>query len=339
MKLYTGIDLHSNNNTMAIMDQGGKRTHSKTMPNDPELILQALAPCKKDMAGIVVESTFNWYWLVDLLMDAGYRVHLANPAAIQQYKGLKHSNDVKDAVWLADMLRLGILPEGYIYPKELRPVRDLLRARRTLVSHRTSLMNSLQNVISRNCGVRVRGCDLKLLKTDKVRPFLAGNKDLALVGRTHRAMIIHLTREILKIESAVTAKAELSQEYQNLLTMPGVGKILGMTIMLETGPLSRFPKVGNYASYCRRVSSQWTSNGKVKGKGNRKNGNRYLCWAFSEAAECSRRLHEAPRAYYNRKLAKTNRMAAHNALAHKLCRAAYHIMRDQVAFDPEKLFA
>ncbi len=339
MKLYIGIDLHSNNNYMAIMDESGKKILSKKMPNDPELILGVLEPYRKDIVGIVVESTFNWYWLVDLLMYHGYKVHLANPAAIQQYKGLKHSDDIKDAFWLANLLRLGILPEGYIYPRELRPVRDLLRARRSLVNHRTSLINSLQNIISRNCGIRVRGCDMKLLRTDKVAPFLAGNEDLALVGRTHRDMIVRLTREILRIESAIKVKAQVIPEYELLQTIPGVGKTLGATILLETGPVSRFPKAGNYASYCRRTPSKRISNGKIKGKGNRKNGNKYLSWAFSEAAECSRRLHERPRAYFNRKSARTNHMTAHNALAHKLCRAAYYIMRDKVEFDPEKLFA
>ena len=113
---------------------------------------------------------------------------------------------------------------------------------------------------------------------------------------------------------------------------------LALTIMLETGPVERFEKVGNFASYCRMVSSQWTSNGKSKGKGNKKNGNKYLCWAFSEAAEFARRYDDKARAYYNRKLSKTNFMIAHAALAHKLARAAYHIMRDQADFAPEKIF-
>ncbi len=109
--------------------------------------------------------------------------------------------------------------------------------------------------------------------------------------------------------------------------------------MLETGPITRFPKVGNYVSYCRKVSSKWLSNDKVKGKGNTKSGNKYLAWAFSEAAEQARRHYAEARAYYNRKLQKTNRMVAHNALAHKLARAAYYVMRDAVDFKPEKIFA
>ena len=124
-----------------------------------------------------------------------------------------------------------------------------------------------------------------------------------------------------------------------LQTVPGIGKILSLTIMLETGPIDRFPKVGHYVSYCRKVPVTWTSNSKAKGKGNKKNGNKYLAWAYSEAAEFARRYDPYARVYYNRKAAKTNFMVAHSALAHKLSRAAYYVMRDQVPFDHKKLFA
>jgi transposase len=117
-----------------------------------------------------------------------------------------------------------------------------------------------------------------------------------------------------------------------------VGKILGLTIMLETGPIGRFETVGDYVSYCRKVPSQWTSNGKRKGSGNKKNGNKYLAWAYAEASDFARRYHPEPRAYYNRKMQKSNPAVAHSALSHKLARAAYYIMRDQVAFRPETLF-
>ncbi|MBC2704580.1 transposase, partial [Desulfobacula sp.] len=118
MKTYAGIDLHSSNNFIGIINQKNKRLYSQRHNNNLEQILKVLRKYKKTLQGIVVESTFNWYWLVDGLMDHGYKVHLANPAAIQQYKGLKFKDDKWDAFWLAHILRLGILPEGYIYPKE-----------------------------------------------------------------------------------------------------------------------------------------------------------------------------------------------------------------------------
>jgi len=130
-KLYAGIDLHSNNIFLGIIDQEDQRVHKKRLPNMQDVILAELEPFKEEIVGVVVESTFNWYWLVDCLMDVGYKVHLANPAGIQKYKGLKYSDDQYDSFWLAHLLRLNILPEGYIYPKEDRPVRDLLRKKRS----------------------------------------------------------------------------------------------------------------------------------------------------------------------------------------------------------------
>jgi transposase len=339
MGLYTAFDLHANNSYVAIIDQEGHKVAGKKLNNDPQEVLSFLKPHRKNIIGVVVESTFNWYWLVDNLMDKGYKVHLANTTAIQKYNGLKHSGDKEDAFWLAELLRLDILPEGHIYPKEERPIRDLLRKRSHLVRLRTSLILSLQNIIDRNCGTRIKVNDIKKRKEDLVSPFFEGNDDLSLTGKVSKEAIDFFTTKILAVENFVEDKLELKKPYQYLLSIPGIGKILGLTIMLETGPVERFEKVGNYVSYCRKVSTRWTSNDKTKGKGNKKNGNKYLAWAFSEAAEFSRRYDEKAKAYYNRKMQKTNFMVAHNALAHKLARAAYHIMKDQVPFMPDKLFS
>ena len=139
MRLYCGIDLHAKNGYLAIIDEKRSRVFKRNVTNDREIILSSFAPYRMELAGIVVESTFNWYWLVDTLMEEGYTVHLANPCAIKQYAGLKYINDKHDAFWLAELLSLGILKEGYIYPKEERPVRDLLRNRGHLIKLRTSL--------------------------------------------------------------------------------------------------------------------------------------------------------------------------------------------------------
>ena len=338
-KLYGAFDLHSSNNYLGISDDKDRRVYKRKLPNSPDVILAELEPYKNDLVGVVVESTFNWYWLVDLLMEEGYRVHLANPAGIQKYKGLKYSDDNHDAFWLAHLLRLGILPEGYIYPKEERPVRDLLRKRGHLVKLRTSLINSLQGIIHRNCGVKLSAQKIKVLRENNVAPFLSGQEDLALRGMVSKETIDYLGQQIRKVENIVLDKIKLKKEYLYLLTIPGVGKILALTIMLEVGPIERFSNVGNLASYCRKVPTQWTSNNKKKGKGNKKNGNRYLAWAFSEAAEFARRYDQHARAYYNRKATRKNFLVAHSALAHKLTRASYYVMRDQVEFDPQKLFA
>ena len=338
MQLYAACDLHANNNLLGIIDGVGRRVFKKRLHNERELILEVLGPHKEHIVGIASESTYNWYWMVDSLMEEGYRVHLANPSEIPKYEGLKYADDNHDAFWLAQMLRLGILPEGYIYPKQERPVRDLLRKRGHLVKIKTPLILSLQNIISRNCGLRLNVNDVKRLRENRVSPLLEENDDLALAGMVSKETIDFLTHKIRSIKRAIQGKIQLKEPYRYLLTLPGVGTVLALTIMLETGPIGRFAKVGNYVSYCRKVSTQWTSNGKKKPGGNKKNGNRYLAWAFSEAAKLARRYDPQARAYYNRKMQKTNFMVAHSALSHKLARAAYYIMRDQVVFKPEKLF-
>jgi transposase len=339
MTLYSGIDLHSNNLTLAIMDETGKRVLKKRLINDGEVVLNTLEPHRTELVGIVVESTYNWYWLVDTLMDYEYQVHLANPSAIQQYNGLKYLNDDHDAFWLADLLRLGTLKEGYIYPKEERPLRDLLRKRWHLVKLRTSLVISLKNILARNFGIRLSASRIKEQSLDSIVSPLPQEDNVALVIRTSKASIDFLTVQIEEVESNVLKQAKNNPFYAKLLDLPGVGKILALTIQLETGPVNRFPKVGNYASYCRKVQSRWLSNEKLKGKGNAKNGNKYLAWAFSEAAEHARRSDPASRTFYNRKLNQGNAAMAHNALAHKLARAAYYIMRDNVPFEGARMFA
>lgn len=182
-QLYAGIDLHSNNNHIGILDETDTRIYHKRLPNQRDAILAELEPFKQEMVRISIESTFNWYWLVDCLKDTGYNVHLANPAAMQQYSGLKFRDDKHDAFWLAHIDRLGILPQGYIYPKEVRPIRDLLRKRGHLVRLRTSLINSLQGIISRNNGHSLSGKYIKQFMKNFVEPLLADNADLALSGR------------------------------------------------------------------------------------------------------------------------------------------------------------
>ena len=339
MELYAGIDLHSTSNHLGIIDENDRRVFRSKLANAPNIILEALEPFKKNLKGVVVESTYNWYWLVDVLMDQGYPLHLANPSAMCKYEGLKHSDDTHDAFWLAHLLRLGILPEGYIYPKAERPVRDLLRKRGHLVRLRTSLILSLQGIVARNFGLRVNVNQVKKVKTDEVVGLLAGQEDLELSGKVSKESIDFLTRKIRQIENVVEKKVKLKPAFKYLPTISGVGKILSLTIMLETGPIERFAKVGDYVSYCRKVPTKWSSNGKSKGKGNKKNGNRYLAWAFSEAAEFARRYDADARAYFNRKASKTNAMVAHSALAHKLARAAYFVIKEVVPFNAAKLFA
>ena len=152
MKLYGAIDLHSTNNVTVVIDEQDRVVYQKRLPNDLALILNELSVYQAELQGIVVESTYNWYWLVDGLMERTYKVHLANTAAIQQYNGLKYTDDNSDARWLGHLLRLGVLRQGYIYPRADRPVRDLLRKRSQMVRQRTVNLLSIQNLLTRNTG-------------------------------------------------------------------------------------------------------------------------------------------------------------------------------------------
>jgi transposase len=188
MKLYGAIDLHSNNNVTVLIDEQDQVVYQKRLPNDLPLITQQLSDYRDRLQGIVVESTFNWYWLVDGLMEQGHRVHLANTSAIQQYEGLKYTDDHSDARWLAHILRLGVLPEGYIYPKEERAVRDLLRKRSQMVRQRSTNLLSIQNLITRNTGSSLSGNRIKILDSQQVDELLA-SADLALAVKANLALM------------------------------------------------------------------------------------------------------------------------------------------------------
>ena len=337
MELYAGLDLHSRNTYIGILDQNLKRVFKKRVVNNLEIILQTLKPFRDQLKGLVVESTFNWYWLVDGLMEAGYGdFHLANPAAIKQYEGLKHSDDQHDAFFLAQLLILGILPEGYIYPKKDRPLRDLARKRLFLVRNKTAHILSLQSLIQRCCAVKLSTHEIGKLRVKDLQQLLE-EKHLVLSAEANLESIRFLSQQIVRLEKAIKEKVKLNQSFHNLMSIPGIGFILAMTIMLEVGDIGRFAKVGNFTSYCRCVPSSRLSDGKSKGSGNRKNGNRYLNWAFIEAAHLTRRFNQRFRNYYNRKRAQTNTSVATKALGNKLARICYYIMRDQIPFREELL--
>jgi transposase len=337
MKLYGAIDLHSTNSVTVLLDEEDRIVHQKRLPNDLTLILKELSVYQSRVEGMVVESTYNWYWLVDGLMAEGYRVHLANTAAIQQYEGLKYTNDHSDARWLAHLLRLGLLPEGYIYPRAERAVRDLLRKRGQLVRQRTMNLLSIQNLLTRNTGQSMKANPIKGLDAQQVDQLLP-DTDLALAVKANVAMMSSAAEQIEVLEKRITELVKLRPRFRFLKTVPGIGEIVALTIMLESGDISRFATVGNYASYCRCVGSQKVSNGKNKGKGNTKNGNKYLAWAYVEAANFAIRPNTLIKSYYQRKKAKSKTVIAIKAVAHKLCRACYYIMRDQVVFNMTKAF-
>ena len=338
MRLYCGIDLHSNNSVVVLLDETDKVIFQKKLNNSLDLILEQLSVYKSRITAIAIESTFNWYWLVDGLMDAGYTVKLVNTAAVQTYSGLKHTDDKDDARWLAHLLRLNILPTGFIYPKEERAVRDLLRKRSQMVQQSTTNILSLQNILARNTAQSLSSYKIKKLDDEQAEK-LINDPNITLSLKCNLNVIRCLQNTITEIETAVLQQARVRPEFRKLLSVSGIGEILGLTIMLESGDMSRFEKVGNFSSYARCVKSERFSNGKKKGEGNRKNGNKYLAWAFIEAANFAIRYNDKIKAFYPKKKAKTNGIIATKAVANKLARACYHILKDQVSFDVDKAFS
>jgi transposase len=337
MALYCGIDLHSTNSWIVVLEGGHKVVLEHKARNDLKEILEVLEPYREELVGVAVESTFNWYWLVDGLMDAGYRVHLTNTCRAKQYSGLKYADDRHDARWLAHLLALGILPEGHICPRQERSVRDLLRRRNTLVQKRSSLLISMRGTVERLTSERIGVNDLKRWTGEGLDELV--RDPVAAIGlKAFIESIRAMSGQIKILEKEVLARARKRDEYPFLRSVWGIGHILSMTVLYEAGDIRRFGGPGHFASYCRCVKSEKLSNGKRKGSGNAKNGNPYLSWAFSQAGHYAVRHYQPARTFYQRKRSRTNGIVAIRALAHKLARASYYVMRDRVVFDPERVF-
>lgn len=338
MSKYSGIDLHSNNCVVAVIDDDDRVCCQKRVPNDLAKVVALLEPHRESLVGVVVESTFNWYWLVDGLIEHGFAVKLANTAAIAQYSGMKYSGDEHDARHLAHLLRLKLLRFGHIFPPEWRAVRDLARKRLQMVQTRTEHVLALETLYARQTGGRIGGNAVKQLTMEQVAKWnwLA---EATVAAQANLAMVQAAEVVIATLEQQLRQRVKVQPDYAILRSVPGIGDILSTVIMLETGPVERFTSAGNYASYARCVGSTRASNGKKKGEGNRKNGNAYLAWAFVEAAHFAMRFSGSAKRFYDRKKARTNAAVATKALAHKLARACYHMLKEQTVFDEKRCFS
>jgi len=336
MTYYCGIDLHSNNHYVCVIDENDNRVFERKLDNEARLLIACLAEFKDKLIAVAIESTFNWYWLSDALIEAGFEVRLVNTTAVIQYSGLKRADDRYDAFFLAHLMRLGILPTGYICPVELRGLRDLSRKRMSLVQTRTQQILSIKTQYQRATGNRLSTNELKLKKFELP---IIGDANVQMALGANFSLMKALTMQIKSIERCILEQAAPMDNFSLIKGIDGIGDILTLVILLETGDIKRFKGPGNYASYCRCVDSRWESNGKRKGENNRKNGNKYLSWAFIEAANFAIRHNKKAQQFYQRKKAKTNQVVALKALSSKLAKACYHVMAKGVPFDEDKLFA
>lgn len=334
---FCGIDLHSNNSFIVIIDEQDRVVYSQRHANSLPAILEALSAYQDKLSDIAIESTFNWYWLVDGLQERGYRVHLVNTTAVKQYEGLKHRGDESDAKHLAHLLRLGLLPEGHIMPKAKRALRDLARKRMQLVQQRSVQILSIESAMQRYTGSRASSNTIKRLTLDDLAQLpLHASEILGL--QSNLAIMQALQSQIDCIEQELACYCRNEPGYRLLKSTVGIGDVLATVILLETGDIDRFASVGNYVSYCRCVGSAHLSNGKKKGEGNTKNGNRYLAWAYVEAANFAVRYCEPAKKFYQKKKAKRNGIVAIKAVAHKLARACYHMLKTGEVFSVERCF-
>lgn len=334
-RYHCGIDLHSRQMYVCVMDsQGNKLLHMNIKDNDFEFFLVKIAPWRHDMT-VCCECLFCWYWLADACEEAGLSFVLAHALYLKAIHGGKNKNDRIDSEKLAHLLRCNLIPPAYAYPAAKRPVRDLLRQRTSYVWQRVELLQRISTrqmaggevPVSKFSNNREKWLEALLENTRDPCKRFAISQDVRLVVEYDKA-IKDLENELLKL-----TKRKFSRELALLRSVPGVGKTLGLTILLEVDSIERFPSAQDFLSYCRLVKGTVASAGKVKGLRGAKLGNPYLRWAFGEAAVLGKRHHEDLDAYSRRLEKKHGKFKGNSILASKLARATYYMLRNGTTFN------
>ena len=330
---YCGIDLHARTMYLCILNQAGAIVLHRNMKAEPDSFLKAIGPYR-DQIVVAVECIFTWYWMADLCAREGIAFVLGHALYMKAIHGGKAKNDKIDAHKIAVLLRGGMIPEAYTYPEGMRSTRDLLRRRMRLMRQRAELLAHVQNTnhqynlpdIGKKISYRTNREGVAERFAD---PSVRSNVtfDLKRIG-FYDDLPNQIELEILR-----HAKQHDANTFHLLDSVPGVGKILALVLLYEIHDISRFPSVQDFASYCRLVKSKKESAGKVYGTSGGKIGNAHLKWAFSEAAVGFLRNNPQGQAYVSILEKKHGKAKALTALAHKLTRAVYHMLRRKEAFD------
>jgi transposase len=336
-RFYCGGDLHARTLYLHILDADGRTVFDRNLPARPDAFLDAIAPFRDGLV-VGVECMFAWYWLADLCAAEGIPFVLGHALAMKAIHGGKTKTDKIDAAKIAGLLRGGLFPQAYVYPKDQRETRDLLRRRTFLVRQRAQFLAHVQNTNSQ----------YNLAPFAKKLTY-AGNRSADLAERfphesTRRAvvadlaMVEHLDEQIGALELYLTRSAKVDDPFtfHLLRSVPGIGKILALTLLYEIHAIHRFADVGNFLSYARLVRCIHESAGKVKGFGGRKMGNAHLKWAFSEAACLMLRGHEPAKKWLAKKAKKCGKAKALAILAAKIGRTVYHLWRKKEPFDAKR---
>lgn len=337
-KHVCGIDLHSRKMYLCILDEQGNKVLHKNFDANPQAFLKAVAAYREDLV-VAVECMFCWYWLADLCSDEGIHFLLGHALYMTAIHGGKSKNDRLDSEKIAMLVRGGMFPQAYVYPKAYRATRDLLRRRMHLMRKRAELLSHLKNTNSQynlptfgksiaykanRQGLKDHFADLDQsvqLSIDLDSRLLDSYDDLL------RESELHLTHH---------AKAHEPQSYYLLRSVPGIGEILSLIILYEIETIKRFNNVGKFLSYARLVKPRKESDGKQVAYGGSKIGNRYLKWAFGEAAVLL--LNQVPQArVYKQKLEQQyGKAKALSILAQRLGRTVYGMLKNNYAFDLKK---
>ena len=333
---YCGVDLHARTMYICILSQQGVVLLHRNLPCDPHRFLLAIQPFREDLV-VAVECIYSWYWLADLCAKEGIAFVLDHALYMRAIHGAKAKNDRIDSHKTAVLLRGGLMPRAYVYPAEMRATRDLMRRRLHFVRQRGSLLAHIQmthhqyNLDSPGKRISYRSHRDGLgegFADASVRDSIAA--DLALID--------HYEVVIGELELAVLRQARVHDPnaFRLLTTLPGIGRVLGLTILYEIHDIGRFPSVQDFASYSRLVKCEKSSAGKKLGTSGAKIGNAYLKWAFSEAAVLFVAKCAQGRLLLARLERKYGKPKALSILAHKLGRAVYFMLARNQAFDLER---
>ena len=338
-KHYCGIDLHARTMYLCILNQAGDVLLHQNIGCDPQVFLRTIAPYREDLV-VAVECIFTWYWLADLCAREGIPFVLGHALYMKAIHGGKAKNDKIDSYKIATLLRGGTIAQAYVYPPEMRATRDLLRRRLHFVRKRGQLLAHVQNSHHQyNLPAPTRNIARKCNRVG-----LAENFDDPAVRKSiviDLDLVAHYDKLINDLELCLvrTAKDHDSNSFYLLKTIPGVGKIFALTILYEIHDIGRFPTVQDFASYARLIKCAKESCGKYLGTGGSKIGNVHLKWAFSEAAVTFLARNEKGKQLLARLTRRHGKGKALSILAHKLGRAAYHMLQRGTAFDMTKFVA
>lgn len=333
---YCGIDLHARLLYVCIIDDKGEILVHKKISDSPEALLTLLAPYIGNIV-VGVECMHCWYWVSDFCLENNIDFVLGHALYMEAIHGGKTKNDKIDSFKIAKLLRGGNFPIAYTYPNTMRATRDLLRRRTKIVRHGAMLKG---HVVNTNSQYNLPATELNL-KNISARQALRERFDDPIVQRNidmDMAILDFYAKELAQVEWFVEKQAKNHNPvYLELLkSVPGIGKILSLTILYEIGDVLRFESVQKFASYSRLVKCKAESAGKTYGTQGNKIGNAHLKWAFSEAAVLYLRGNDKARAYLNQLQKRMSKAKALSALAHKLGRCVYFMLKNKTVFDEER---